>query len=251
MNFDEYFYHNLHLLVDGQLDATTTRALQKKIDSSPELQQELKRIIEIKELLALAYLQEKPAVSDHASPYGSIGVNSFMAIAASLILTVGLLIGWMGHQFYSHDEIMVASNAPPVEVSVPGYHQSLQLGIQDARKYMMHLDSSDDAHLQKALLETSSILHSYAESGLPVKLDVLLNQHAVDLLKPQHVAQIKQIKALINQYDNIQLYACSKSLKLFLKPGEISSDIKLFHSDQVVDELIPKRIKAGWVYIKA
>jgi len=248
MNNQEITDHSLHLLVDGQLDAASCKKLQQQIDASPLLQQKLKSIIEIRELVSLAYLQEK-APAPHKSG-ALLASPTYAAIAASIIMAIGLMLGWVGHQFFQPDPLIIA-RAIPAPAQIIQSQQPLQRSLQDARKYMMHLDNYDSAGLQKALLETRSILHSYAESGIPVKLDVLLNQRAVELFKPEHAAQIKQIKALIDQYDNIQLYACSKSLKLFLRPDEISSDIQLFHSDQVVEELIPKRIEAGWVYIKA
>lgn len=251
MNVENINEHNLHLLVDGQLDAVTLQALQEKIDTSPELQQKLRNIIELKELTSLAYLQEQPALVKTVARPATINRPSFAAIAAILILMIGLTFGWMGHQYLQGDKIQVASVTPPSPTFTPDFQQSLQFELQNERKYMMHLDSDNPAKFQKALIETRTLLRSYAESGLPVEFEILLNQRAVTLLKPQHAKEINKIKILIKQYDNIQLYACSKSIKLFLDQEQISPDINLFHADRVVEEMIPERIEQGWVYIKA
>ncbi len=248
MNHQEITDHSLHLLVDGQLDDATRRQLEQQIKASPELQKKLKNIVEIKELVGLAYVQPQP-VERRSARKLFFNQYNLAALAASLIMAIGLILGWTGHELYQQKHIVVANAARTIEP--PRQQQSLQMELQHARKYMIHLDSYNPARLQKALLETRSLLDSYAHSGLPVKLDVLFDQQGIEILNKQHTAQIRQIKALVEQYPNLQFYACSKSIKLFLSNDKISSDIRFFHANQVVEELIPKRIEEGWVYIKA
>lgn len=248
MNHKEITDHSLQLLVDNQFDIASRDKLLNQIEASPELQQKLKQLTELKELVGSAYIQEKPKRSATVNKT-ILGPKLFVAIAASLIMTFGITLGWFSHQQYESDRIVVAKIKTPVEKFTPEF--SLAPSIQNNRRYMMHFDTLNETRLKNALLETNSIIESYAKSDLPVKIDLLFDQQSVHMFKPEYVSQINRLKSIIAKYKNIQLYACSKSIKLFLNPKEISNDISIFHSDQVVREMIPKRINQGWVYIKA
>jgi len=248
MNNREITDHSLHLLVDGQLDSASKKVLKKQIQNSPELQQKLKDITEIKELVSLAYVQEKP------KPLNSFGFSllkpaSMVGIAASLIMTIGLALGWMAHQQYENPVYVVAKSE--IRQDITRQQIPLEINLQNARKYMLHFDSMNKDRFENALIEASSLLQSYAKSGLPVKVDLLFDQQAVEIFEPRHAAQISQLKALINEFENIQFYACSKSLKMFLGDIEMPQEMSLFHSNEVVLEMIPERMEQGWVYIKA
>jgi anti-sigma factor RsiW len=112
MNNQEITDHSLHLLVDGQLDAASCKKLQQQIDASPQLQQKLKRIIETRELVSLAYLQEKAPAPTPRKPTALFATPAYAAIAASIIMAIGLMLGWAGHQFFQPDQLVVARAIP-------------------------------------------------------------------------------------------------------------------------------------------
>lgn len=247
MNNKQITDHSLQLLVDNQLDEISRVKLIKQIDKSPDLQQKLKQLTELKELIGLAYIQELPrrSVTDRKS---SFDPSFFVALAASLIMALGLTLGWFAHQQYGPQQIDVAKAETTTETI--RQRTPIDLTSENDRKFIMHFDSLNENRLQAALYETSSIIESYANSDLPVKIDLLFDQESVHMFKPQHASQVQHLKALINKHDNIDFYACSKSLRMFLNADEISEDISIFHSDQIVQDMIPERIKQGWVYIK-
>ena len=173
----------------------------------------------------------------------------FVAMAASFIMVIGLTLGWFAHQQYQ-SEVYAVAKTEAVSEDIRS-QISLQINLQNARKYMLHFDSLNEGRLQSALLETRSILDSYASSGLPIKFDLLFDLESVEIFKPQNTSQINYLKGLIKNYENIQLFACSESIRIFLGDMEMTEDIKLFHTDQVLEQMISERIEQGWVYIKA
>ena len=179
MNNKEITDHSLHLLVDNQLDPASKKSLKKVIAESPELQQKLKHITEVKELVALAYIQENPRVAWTIAKTAESKSSFFAALAASVIMTIGLALGWFAHQQYESEVYVVAKTSAQTETTRPEI--PLQINLQNARKYMLHFDSMNDANLQTALLETRSILDSYASSGLPVKFDLLFDLESVNM----------------------------------------------------------------------
>lgn len=247
MNHREITDHSLHLLVDDQLDPLSRKKLLDQVAESPELQQKLKNIHEVRELLALAYIQEKPR-GEQSTPENVKPYSWFMgSLAASFVLVVGLTLGWFGHDLLITDPSLQtvetvagrmeeAPILPPVELM--------------QRKYMMHFDAMNEPRLQQALVETESIIHSYAQSSLPVKIDLLFDQQAVNFFSADHQLQVQQLGLFVNQHKNVQVYVCSESLQMYLKESEISSDIQQFQTDEVVKDIIPERIKQGWVQLR-
>ena len=248
MNNNDTHEHNLYLLVDGQLDEASKKKLMDKVNTSPQLKQKLADISKVKELVSLAYAQETSRpVSSHGkspSPYSSL----FVAVAASLIMGLGVMMGWMTHQHYSVAVPLLANADSAHAVSRPAISQ--EASIQNVRKFIIHVNFLNEAHLDSAMAETTSILNSYASVGIPVQMELAFNLQAVRMFDPQNIGQAQKVKALASRYDNLKLYACSESLDMYLGDFEMPADLSAFHSDRIVEEMILERIDQGWIYIK-
>jgi intracellular sulfur oxidation DsrE/DsrF family protein len=253
MNNNENNEHNLYLLIDGQLDAASKKKLMDKINASPQLKQKLADISKVKELVSLAYAQEtsrpvsshsKPSHSRSSPPYSSL----LVAVAASLIMGLGVMMGWMTHQHYSVAIPLLANADPAHAVSRPTIPQ--QASIQNVRKFIIHVNFLNEAQLDSAMAETTSILNSYASVGIPVQMEMAFNLQAVRIFEPQNIGQAQKVKALASRYENLKLYACSESLDMFMGDFEMPEDMSVFHVDRIVEEMIPERIDQGWIYIK-
>jgi len=248
MSDNEINDHTLYLLVDGQLDGPSKKKLMKKINASPELKQKLAGISKVKELIGLAYIQELPR-SSPAKGKSSISIHSlFVALAASLIMGLGLTLGWISHHYYDSTDHVVATTDYPAVISRPEI--PVDLSAQNVRKYMLHVNFLNEVQLENALAETRSILNSYAANGLPVQMELAFNLQAVRIFEPQHISQAQKIIALMSRYENLELYACSKALGMILGEIEKPEEMSVFHTDRIVEEMISERIEQGWIYIK-
>jgi intracellular sulfur oxidation DsrE/DsrF family protein len=248
MNNNDTHEHNLYLLVDGQLDEASKKKLMDKVNTSPQLKQKLADISKVKELVSLAYAQETSRpVSSHGkspSPYSSL----FVAVAASLIMGLGVMMGWMTHQ-HSDAAVPVLVNASPSEAGSRAAMPQDTINWK-VRKYIVHVNFLNEAQLDSAIAETTSILNSYASVGIPVQMELAFNLQAVRIFESQNIGQAQKVKALASRYENLKLYACSESLDMFLGDFEMPADMSAFHADRIVEEMIPERIDQGWIYIK-
>jgi len=248
MNDKEIDHHSLYLLIDGQLDTTSKKKLMEKINASPELKQKLADVSKVKELISLAYMQElsRPApVKDKSS---NIFPNLFVALAASLIMGLGVTLGWISHQHYDSLDPVLVTTKNPAEMSrsaIPA-----DASTRNTRKFIMHVNFLNDADLENAIAETSSILNSYASAGLPVQMELAFNLQAVRIFEPQNISQAQKVKALVDRHKNLTLYACSESLDRFLGNFDKPDEMSAFHTDRIVEEIISERINQGWIYIK-
>jgi intracellular sulfur oxidation DsrE/DsrF family protein len=248
MNNNENNQHNLYLLIDGQLDAASSKKLMEKVNASPELKQKLADISKVKELISLAYTHEVPRpapLNARSTPSYS---SFFVALAASLIMGLGGMMGWMTHQHYQ--AALPAFETANPSATESGSETSQAASIQQVRKFIIHVDNLNEAQLDSAMVETSSILNSYASVGIPVQMEMAFNLQAVRIFEPQNIHQAQKVKALIKQHKNLKLYACSESLEKFLTDFEMPADMSVFHSNQIVEDMITDRIDQGWIYIK-
>lgn len=248
MNDNDISDHNLYLLVDGQLDRASKKKLMDKIDASPELKQKLAGISKVKELIGLAYMQELPRPSAARGKPATASSSVFVALAACLIMGLGLTLGWISHHYYDSSEHVVAAADNPAVISRPEI--PVDLSTQIVRKYMLHVSFLNEAQLDNALVESSSILDSYAATGLPVQMELAFDLQAVRIFEPQHIGQAQKIISLLGRYENLEVYACSESLGRLLGEMEKPEEMSGFHTNRVVQEMVPERIKQGWIYIK-
>ena len=246
---------SLHLLLDGELDSMSSKLLLQKMESDPELSAQYKRLQEIKEMMTFAYCQEKlpdqtTTVKSIAPRKKKIWQNQWVSgLAASLFLSIGLSTGWIAHEMYQQNNPVVVNTVSTQTTAVPQLSNVIA-ELEEPRKYMIHMSAFDNKSATKTLLETEAILASYAKSRLPVKLDVLVNQQGVQLFDARNLDQLQRIRNLINTHDNINFYACSKSMMLFMQGVKVPDDFSRIHSDRIVEEIIPERINQGWVYLK-
>lgn len=248
MNHRDITDHSLHLLVDNQLDPLSRKKLLEQVAESPELQKKLKNIHKVRELMALAYIQEKPRRGVNMPENGQSYSWLPAALATSFVLVVGLTLGWYGHDFLIEEQ--ASEMVEPLADRTDEAFTLLPPAELIQRKYMMHFDAMNEPRLQQALVETESIIQSYAQSRLPVKIDLLFDQQAVNFFNTEHQKNIQQLGLFIDRHKNVQVYVCSESLQMYLNEREISSDIQQFHTDQIVKDMIPERIKLGWIHLR-
>jgi len=240
--------HSLYLLVDGQLDTVSERKLMAKINASPELKQKLAEVSKVKELVSLAYMQEESRPTPVRRRSSKSFPSLLVSLAASLIMALGVTLGWITHQHYESSVPLSVSTSDPAAVSNPV--TSVDAITRDVRKFIIHVNFLNKAQLENAIIETSSILDSYASVGLPVQMELAFNLQAVRMFEPQNIGQAQKVKALISRHKNLKLYACSDSLEMNLSDLDKPEEMSAFHTDRVVEKLITERINQGWVYIK-
>jgi intracellular sulfur oxidation DsrE/DsrF family protein len=85
-----------------------------------------------------------------------------------------------------------------------------------------------------------------------MEMDIITNKAGINILRPGMSPYIDRIKNLIDNNEDVAIYACNRSIAKALKKEGV--DIVLMPGvtkDKSARELIPDRLKKGWVYIKA
>ena len=234
----------LNLFIDGQLETDEMNEIRQAMLDDKELRDRVCQVNAVRELVAYAYKEVPDSPYAHRQQNKSRSIFT-RAIAASITLVVGVLLGWSTYE-YSPNATQAASAENTFE-----YVANLANVDHRQRKIILHIDSDDKNVVDTALNEADYLMATYRKANIPIKLDVVTNKSGINALRPDVSPYIERIQKLLDDGD-VSVYACQISVrKAAEKEG---AQIKLLPgvmSDKTAKELIPERLKHGWVYIKA
>lgn len=245
MNTKELTEDKLNLFIDEQLDTDEMNEIHQALLDDKELRERVCQLKAVRELVGYAY-SEVPA-SRHGNHFLKKRSASFAsrAIAASVILAVGVVLGWTTYQYSpSAVKAISAENA----FQYVANHVSVD---HDRRKIIMHIDSGDMQVVNAALNEADHLLATYKKANTPMQLEVVTNKKGISMLRPGTSPYITRIQKLIENED-VTIYACERSIKK--AKNKEGADIVLLpgvKTNKTAREIIPERLEKGWVYIKA
>ncbi len=245
MNIRDITEDKLNLFIDEQLDTDEMNEIQEALLDDKDLREQVCQLKAVRELVGYAYSEVPPSRSEihQQKKSGSLFAK---AIAASITLVVGVLLGWSTYE-YSPNAIQAISAENTFQYVAN--HVKVEHG---KRKIILHIDSSDLQVVNAALNEADQLLATYRKANIPIELDVITNKAGINILRPGMSPYITRIKQLIDDNDEVAIYACNRSIAKALKKEGV--EIVLMPGvtkDKSARELIPQRLEKGWVYIKA
>lgn len=244
MNIKDITEETLNLFIDGQLDTDEMDEIRKILLDNKPLRERVCQLKAVRELIAYAYT-DMPG-SSHNDPAKKQKKSIIgRAVAASITLTAGVVLGWTTYQYSPN-----AINAISAENTFQ-YVANHVAGDHAQRKIILHIDSGDLKVVNAALNEVDTLLASYRKANVPIQLEVVTNKEGINVLRPGVSPYIGRIQKLMDN-DGVVFYACEQSLQKAHKKEGV--DIVLMpevKTEWMAKEIIPDRLKNGWVYIKA
>ena len=242
MSISDMSDDKLNLFIDDQLDAEEMEEIRQALLDDKEMRERVCQLKAVRELVAYAYTDvPKSCHSDDARTSSMM----WRSMAASVVLAVGVLLGWMTYE-YSPTGINAVS-ADNAFQYVANYVQP----DEKERRIVLHIDSGDIGIVNAALKEADHLVTTYRKANIPMKLDVVTNKGGINILREDMSPYIGTIRKMITE-DGVTFYACQRSVeKAHKKEGANIELINGVKADKTARELIPERISRGWVYIKA
>lgn len=244
MNINDITEDKLNLFIDKQLDSDEMNDIHEALLDDKDLRERVCQLKGVRELIGYAY-SEVPGSQDDIRQQRASSSIFAKAIAASVTLVVGVLLGWTTYG-YSPNAIQAISAENTFQYVAN--HVNVEHG---KRKIVLHIDSSDVQVVNAALNEADQLLATYRKSNTPMELDIITNKKGINILRPGMSPYITRIQELLDN-DEVAIYACNRSIAKALKKE--GAEIVLMPGvakDKSARELIPERLKKGWVYIKA
>ena len=235
----------LNMFVDEQLDGSEMDEIRKALLDDKELRERVCQLKAVRELVGYAYSDVPASPSELKGKKQRRTPVWAKAIAASVLLAVGVVLGWGTYQ-YSPNSIAAISAENTFQ-----YVANHVAVDHSNRKIILHIDSGDIKVVNAALNEADQLLATYKKANVPMQLDVITNKGGIDMLRPGVSPYVERIQKLIED-EGVSFFACERSIaKAHKKEGIEIVLVPGVKSDKSARELIPDRLKNGWVYIKA
>jgi len=237
---DKFSEEQLNAFVDGELDSDEKSRVFNESQRSQELDQRLCQQRKLKELVKHAYL-DVPAPMRRQDLRGRQGGFWRSAVAASVLLLLGVTIGFYAQEFTGQHYVVRGSESGLVSV------ESVSHPVVGGRKYILHVASGQSEDMFLAL-ETAQYLLDSAAPGQVNRVEVVANESGLNLLRSDVTPFANEIQLL--QENNVVFYACSRTIERLEEKGvEVDLLPDANHSFTALDRIV-LRMKDDWEYIK-
>lgn len=227
MNKDEHLSEEqLNAFVDNELDPEDKSALYNRAAHSPELDKRLCQQRKVKELVKHAYEDIPKPKRTGKTPLSRSGVFT-RAIAATVLLAVGVTTGLLGNQLLGERGGQVAATA-------------------EFDKYLLHVTSGEPAEMLAALEYAHELLET-DDAGMR-QVEIIANEQGIDLLRSDITPFAREIAAL--QADDVVFYACSKTIQRLEEKGVNVELVPYTNPDYTALDRVVTRMQDGWHYEK-
>jgi len=245
MSIKEMTDDKLNMFVDEQLDSLEMDEIRKALLDDKELRERVCQLKAVRELVGYAYGDVPASPHDMKTKKPKLSVFWGRALAASITLVLGVFLGWETYQ-YSPNAIAAISAENTFQ-----YVANHVVANRSNRRIILHIDSGDIKVVNAALNEADQLLATYKKANVPMQLDVITNKGGINMLRPDVSPYVDRIEKLIDS-GGVSFFACERSIsKAHKREGIEIVLIPGVKTNKSARELIPERLKKGWVYIKA
>lgn len=218
----------LNAFVDDQLGAQEREEILAAAAEDAELGQRLCALRAAKELVGHAY-GRLPAARHRTGRRVSLWSG---ALVAGLALAVGVVAGWQGHR--------ASQGGTDITASLAG------LFAPQPSRVLIHLDSSQTERMQEAL----DMAEAYLAKAGKAKVELVVNNSGLDLLREETTPHAQRIAALAARYDMLAFVACGHAIARYRSAGLDVTLVPEARVERTAVEHIVDRVRQGWTYLK-
>ena len=240
----------LNAFIDGELDAAGKSEVFEALGNDRELSQQACELRRLGELVRHAY-DRPPAIEQYRKASGQRMSRWSQGLAASLLLGLGSLLGWMLHQ---------PEKAPAGSMLHAMYwdeHNAFQntdiskiTAQQGAKRIIVHLNTSSASKFGQALTTAEQLLETYGDDG--AEIEVVANASAIRMLRAGYSPYAQRVRELQQRYINLTFLACKDAIDHVREIEGKNSKVTLLPDVEVTPsalEHILNRHSEGWVYL--
>ena len=237
---------HLNAFVDNQLDADEKSRILTAINADDTLNHRACELRRLRELVQHAYDIPPPPASRR--PHVDRKQRWRQAIAASLLLALGGVTGWVG-------------NAQQQEPTLQAMYINEQKAFQTAnlaqtpikggeRRILLHISSADPEKLEKALDTAEKLLATYRKLQQPVELELVANAGGLNLLLANTSPFADRVRTLQREYDNLTFLACQTAMDQLRREQHLTPQLvpEAIITPSALEEIL-LRLQQGWMYI--
>ena len=237
---DQTTPESLDAFVDGEYTADERARVLARLESDPEFKMRVCELRTLKEMVKGAYAETPMPAARHGT--GRLHVGLKQAVAAVLLLAMGLGGGWLARERF--DRAPVYDRLP----GLPSGYQPISLSDQvDPGKVILHLDSGEPGRLA-AVLDLAE--HLLAQHGAAARVEIVANSYGLDLLRADVTPMAGRIGDLARRHANLSFIACGQTVARLTREGVRVELLPDAHTATSAINEIMTRMGQGWVYVK-
>jgi intracellular sulfur oxidation DsrE/DsrF family protein len=228
MNRDEQFSEEqINAFVDDELDPEEKSRIYTEASRNADLDHRLCKQRKVKELVKFAY-EDIPSAKRKGPT--SLGCGGFWgrALAASLLIAVGLVFGFLGRP-------AVESGVEQVAV------------VAEPHKYLLHVASGAPDDMAAALERAEYLLASSPDDAMR-QVEIVANEQGINLLRSDITQFATEISVL--QSNDVVFYACSKTIQRLEDDGIEVHLVPHTVVEYTALDRVVSRMQEGWQYEK-
>ena len=230
----------LNAFIDGELDQKETGLILDEIRRNPDLSARITDLHKIREMVRYAYSDiDMPT---RKKPYNPKRVKMWRAVAAGMILMLGVSIGWVMQGFEGGNRSLIEL-ANAVQINQPPQNKDFKL--------VLHVTTGDTHRLAVMLDETERLLQDQEKQHHKVKLDILANGQGLNLLRADTSQFAERIHELRTRYNAVTFKACQQAINRLKQEKGITAT--MLPDTEVVPSAIGEIIQRqheGWTYVR-
>jgi uncharacterized protein len=228
----------LDAYVDGELAADERALALAKLEADAAFKADACELRLLKDQIRNAYL-EPPALPQRASR--RLAGDWSMALAASLILALGIGAGWLGRD--------AVGGSPDFDrlAGLPEGYRAVALSEQiDPNRIILHLDSGDPGRLEKVLDLADRLLAKQRTA----RIEIVVNSYGLDLLRADVTPLAGRIESMARRHANLSFVACGQTVARLKRDGVKVELLPVAYTSSSAINEIMTRMGQGWVYVK-
>ncbi len=231
----------LNAFVDRQLDAEEHERLLLEAATDGATAARVAELRQIKALVQHAYRQPPPA--PRPQPRRAAGGRSRSWWLLAPLLALGLAGGWVSHQIWEGRQ-SGAAEGPLIARFDPAAAR--------ADHIVLHVETSDARRVRQALDEVERRLGQLQAEGRHARLEIVANGEGIDLIRVgTRDLEAHRLQALLERFDEVTIAACRKTLRRLREQGTAIRLLPETDTSQTALDQIVRRMREGWLYIKA
>ena len=238
----QYSDEHLNAFIDDQLSTAEKAEILDAIRHDAELSQRVCKLQKLKNLVQLSYQSVEVPVRHQNIENKSSAVRFKWFAAASLLLAIGTVTGWVSHQ---------AMNTQSLADIAQITQNPVATNNADNWKLMLHVSTANPNKLNIVLNEAETLLKQYSNSSRKLELEILANSEGLALVSDKGKSYNKRLQNLQQKYANLAVVVCGQTLNRIQRTQ--GKKIKLLPNVNVAPSAINqivKRQQMGWSYIR-
>jgi intracellular sulfur oxidation DsrE/DsrF family protein len=227
---------DLNRYIDGEMDGADWRRLDHVLSQDKVIRARAETYRKVDEALREALESASPPTGDVAC--STVRVKKRTLAAASLLVPMGVLAGWLGHALLTQPVIQ--------EPQVAGV--SMPARAHGQSNTVFHIDVDDKQKMEELLDRAEAILAAKADRDAHV--EVVANAAGLNLLRADTSAVAPRVREMMGKYGNLSFVACAKTIQRLREQGVKVNLINRTHARETALEHLVDRLNEGWIYIK-